>query len=255
MSIAISRPSQDAAGARAVFAAARRYGFTGVQAKPAQYAPYMDDPERFRAEYGDLAPLISAGLLVYWNRDHTDWPRKMRELAPFAAAIGAHELCLCANVPRDSGAVPWADLAASLGETGRIAADAGCRLSLHNHANTAFETAADLTAIFDHLGDAPCHLTLDTAHAAKAGITDLAGLVTTFCARISNIHLKDLRADGRFCPLGTGTLDLDGVLAAAHQAGYVRMLTVDEESMDVDVDTAFTLSRDFLQRVRTAVPS
>lgn len=255
MNIAISRPSQGAAGALAVFAAAHRYGFTGVQAKPAQYTPYLNDPQRFRAEYGDLAPLIWAGLLVYWDRDHADWPCKMHELAPFAAAIGAQELCLCANVPRDSDPVPWAALAASLGEAGRIAADAGCRLSLHNHAGTVFETAADLTTIIDHLGAAPCHLTLDTAHAAKAGIADLPALVATFCTRISNIHLKDLGADGRFCPLGTGTLDLVGVLATAQHAGYAQMLTVDEESMDVDVDNAFAISRSFLDRVLAAVRS
>lgn len=249
MRIGISRPSTGPEEARAVFAAAARHGFTGVQAKPSQYAHCAGDPARFRHDYGDLTSLVAPGLIVYWDREHARWPERMGELAPFAAAIGAEQLCLCAAVPRDPQHAPdWPALARSLGAAGRIAEDAGCRLSLHNHVGTVFETETDLAALLGTLGEAPCSLTIDTAHLAKAGVEDLAPLITRLLPWIDNVHLKDLHPDGRFCPLGRGRLDLSGVLAALSDGAYTGWLTVDEESMDVELDAAFAESAAFLQQ-------
>jgi inosose dehydratase len=72
-------------------------------------------------------------------------------------------------------------------------------------------------------------LTVDTAHLAKSGITDIAGLIRDFGGVIDNIHAKDY-ADGEFRILGRGALDFDGVMAALRDIDYGGWLCVDEES-------------------------
>lgn len=255
MRLALSRPSRDRDGARAVFAVARRLGFAGVQAKPSQYQDHLGDPTAFSRCYGDDAGMAVGGLICYWDRDHRRWGERMGVLAPFAAALGAEQICLCANVPRSTGAPPWADLAASLREAGGIADDHGCRLSLHNHAGTCFETLADLCTLRDRLGDAPCGLTFDTAHARKGGIADLPAAIAELSSHLDNIHLKDVDAAGRFCPLGRGTLDLVALAEAIRSSGYDGWLTVDEESMDVGLEEAVTTAVTTLSTLGILAPS
>jgi len=255
MRLALSRPSRDRDEARAVFAAARRHGFAGVQAKPSQYQDHLGDPAAFSRCYGADAGLAVGGLICYWDRDHRRWGERMGALAPFASAVGSEQICLCANVPRPAGAPPWTDLAASLAEAGRIAADHGCRLSLHNHAGTCFETLADLGSLRDHLGTAPCGLTFDTAHARKGGVADLPAAITELSPYLDNIHLKDVDAAGHFCPLGRGTLDLGALAGAIHSSGYDGWLTVDEESRDVGLDEAVTTAVTTLATLGLRPPS
>lgn len=49
-------------------------------------------------------------------------------------------------------------------------------------------------------------LTLDTAHLAKSGVTDIAGILADYAEFVDNIHLKDLR-NGEFRLLGQGDIE------------------------------------------------
>lgn len=88
------------------------------------------------------------------------------------------------------------------------------RASLHNHVNGLFERDTNLERIAVHLDPARCGLTFDTAHATKGGIADLGAAIPKFARHIVNVHVKDLAADGSFCPLGHGTLNLESVFVA-----------------------------------------
>jgi inosose dehydratase len=249
MKIGISRPSRTTEEGLEVFAAARRYGFDGVQVKPHQYDPCNRSPEAFREAFGEYADLARGGIVVYPGGDFEAWPDVLEAVIPFAAGIGAEEICICAPVDRfDSSVQRFKAVAETLHAVGRQARERGVGISLHNHADCLFETEDDLAALLQHLDPALCGLTLDTAHAAKGGITDVGGAATRFKEHLTNVHLKDLSPEGKFCPLGRGTLDLPGVLEALARIGYDRWLVVDEESDGFTTDEAYRISMDFLKR-------
>jgi inosose dehydratase len=120
------------------------------------------------------------------------------------------------------------------------------KVSLHNHARSIFETTADLLRMVELLDPDVCGLTLDTAHLAKAGESEAAAWIPRLQSHLWNVHLKDLDENGRFCPVGRGTLDLRSVLEVLPAIGYRHWLIVDDESRDVGLHEAFAVSRVYL---------
>lgn len=251
MNTGISRASGGGAAAREVFAAAQQHGFDGVQAKPSQYAENGLDAEAFRKQYGDLAGLVKAGLVVYPGDAFEQWPEKFGDVISFAGAVGAGHLCICCGAGRDGDTDARTRVAAdALSEVGRAAAQGGLSISIHNHANSIFETEEDLERVLGLVDTDVCGLTLDTAHAIKGGITDLAAAARRFSTSLRNVHLKDIDADGTFCPIGTGTAALAPVVETLADLNYAHWLIVDEESMSHTTDDAFRISSEYLSSLR-----
>ncbi|MBC8232863.1 sugar phosphate isomerase/epimerase [bacterium] len=248
MKIGISRISGSPEEAHEVFAAARHYGFEGVQMKPQQYDFSGLNPEIFKKTYEDLALLARGGLIIYPGGDFETWADKLDKLIPFAVGIGAEQICMCTSVDRsDTSPARFRKIAQILTSIGQEARRQGTWISIHNHANCLFESENDLAMLFEHLESQVCGFTLDTAHAAKAGIKDIASLVHRFREHLNNVHLKDVSDNGVFCPLGYGTLELGNVLQALNTIGYSEWLIVDEESRDFSTDEAYRISMDFLK--------
>jgi sugar phosphate isomerase/epimerase len=111
-------------------------------------------------------------------------------------------------------------LAATLNELGQQARDSGLQLAYHHH---AFEFAPlDSGTMWDILtaetDPGLVALQLDVFWAARGG-KDPAALIAQHADRVRMLHLKDLGADGSSdVPAGTGSLDWDGILAAARAA-------------------------------------
>lgn len=250
MKIGISRISGSPEEAHEVFAAAVRHGFEGVQMKPQQYNFCELNPEIFKETYGELASLARGGLIIYPGGNFETWPGKLERLIPFATGIGAEQICICSSVDRsDVSPERFQKIATVLTEIGEEARRQGTWISIHNHANCLFESEKDLAMLFEHLEPKMCGFTLDTAHAAKAGIKDIASLVHRFRDHLNNVHLKDSSDSGVFCPLGHGTIELDNVLKALDAIGYDEWLVVDEESRDFSTDEAYRISMDFLKKI------
>ena len=139
-------------------------------------------------------------------------------------------------------------VAGVLNELGRQAKEAGAIISLHNHSDGAiFETIDDIERLFAHIDPAYCGLTFDTAHAVKGGITDLVGALKRYRSFVNNIHLKDVTADGQFCPLGQGTIDLEPIIALLQEWDYQHWLIVDEETKGLTVQQAFDEAASYLR--------
>ncbi|MBD3240737.1 MAG: TIM barrel protein [Chitinivibrionales bacterium] len=248
MRIGISRTSGGGNEAFEVFAAAKRHGFDGVQAKPSQYSEDGLLPDPFIARLGELAALVRAGLVVYPGDSFAEWPAKFAEIIAFASAVKANHLCICCGASSDGDVEARRRVAAdALMAVGREAGAQGMSVSLHNHAGTIFESIDDLEKLFALLDGAVVGLTLDTAHAAKGGIRDLPDAVRRFSSVLRNVHLKDIGSDGAFCPLGTGVLDLTPVVDTLRKTGYEQWLIVDEESGAYTTDEAFRIARAFLR--------
>lgn len=249
MRIGISRPSGTPEDAMALFSAARAAGFDGVQVKPQQYDLWDRDPQRCAEALGELASMLRAGLVAYPGPNPERWPEDTAPMVDLAGGVGAEEICLCSGVsPSDLQPTSVSDIAGILNDIGEAALAKAAHLSLHNHADSLFETADDLDALVEHLDPRLCGLTFDTAHAAKGGMTDLAEHIARFAEYIRNVHLKDMSAEGRFCPLGEGVLDLEDALESLDRIGYEGWLIVDEESEGLSHEQACGGSADFLKR-------
>jgi len=87
----------------------------------------------------------------------------------------------------------------------------------------------DFGVFFDAATAGAVGLTVDSAHAVKSGIHDVAGLIRDFRGAIDNFHLKDY-ADGEWRVLGEGGIDFGPIFDAIRDTGYDGWVSADEES-------------------------
>jgi len=246
MKIGISRISSTPEQATEVVQTAADAGFDGVQIKTNQLNVWDFDHGRFVEACGETAALSRGGVVFHPGVDYTTWHEKTQRLLGFAKAAGAEHVCYCFCPPRDQEG-SFHQAVRMLTETGKQYADAGIPFSLHNHTGSVFGDLADLKRAAEALDPAICGLTFDTAHAHNCGIRDLGGAVRKLTGFITNVHLKDARRDGSFCPVGEGVMDLPPIIDALRKADYNQWLIVDEESRDYETPQAYAISMRFLR--------
>ena len=141
----------------------------------------------------------------------------------------------------------WAALALLLHRIADEAATLGHRTVFHPHAATYVETLGEIDRLVAATDATRVGICLDTGHHLVAG-GDPVEAIRTLGARIEHVHLKDvdpavlarLRDDafdgleeavrhGLFTELGTGDIDLDGVLAALAARAYDGWLMVEQD--------------------------
>jgi inosose dehydratase len=239
--IAFSKPTRDAGELRQLFERFRVAGYQGLQLKGGQYAGYLADPGRFTQDWGQ-DPALTSALITMGTLDAAGIAA-LRRVISFGARTGAERVVFCHDHPRDGvTAADLSEFARTLSRLGQEAADQGLALSLHHHYQQPVMHRADFEVFFGAASQVG--LTVDTAHLAKSGITDIAGLIRDLRAVIDNIHIKDYD-QGEFRILGQGTLDFAAILAALRDTGYQGWLCVDEESTASLAD-GLRLSRAYL---------
>jgi inosose dehydratase len=142
----------------------------------------------------------------------------------------------------------WAALADVIGTIADRAAALGHPVSFHPHAGTLVETVAETERLLRSTDPARLGLCLDTGHWIVAG-GDPVSALREHGTRVTHVHLKDvdpgvldrLRAgelgslgeavrERLFTELGSGSLDLDGVIAALEGKGYAGWLIVEQDT-------------------------
>ena len=226
-----------------LFSSFRQSGFSGLQLKGSQYARYIGRPSRFLADWGDDEGVRSA--LIHGSSLDPQGVDSLREVIAFASGIGSGIVVFCHARPRDS--VNHDDIrlfARELSRLGEEAATVDVKISLHNHFDNPVMHRGDFDVFFGSVEPGTIGLTLDTAHLAKSGVEDIAGIVRDFGVFIDNVHLKDFR-DGQFATLGRGRIDFESVFAALHEIDFQGWLCADEES-DTAVEESLKESFEFL---------
>lgn len=153
-----------------------------------------------------------------------------------------------AAVAGNSAAAPrlerddWVSFLAAIETVARVADDRGIQAVVHPHAGTFLEYEDEIDAALEGLDPALVGLCVDSGHALYAGI-DPAQLVVRYADRIQHVHLKDLNASvrnrslsfeeaigaGVFCPLGTGSVDLERFANTLKEIGYSGVATVEQD--------------------------
>ncbi|MGH3487120.1 MAG: sugar phosphate isomerase/epimerase family protein [Actinopolymorphaceae bacterium] len=244
MKLAFSKPTPGPGQQRLLFDRFREAGYAGLQLKGGQYGSYLDDPEGFRDEWSRDAACVT-GLITGGTLD-PDGLTSLRSTVAFASAVGSERVVFCHGLAREG--VSDADIAGfarTLSEVGREAADQGVALSLHHHYNQPVMHRPDFDVFFDAADTDAVHLTVDTAHLVKSGITDVAGLVADFASVVDNLHVKDF-ADGEWRLLGEGVIDLDALFATLRDIDYDGWLCVDEETR-TEIAGAMDVSMEYVR--------
>jgi inosose dehydratase len=211
----------------------RERGYEGLQLKGAQYAHLINDPQRALDELGTDRGIYSA--IITGDSIDDEGRQRIRRTIDFAAAVGAERVVFCHGHPHEGvDRELRQQFAATLTEIAKESADRGVAFSLHHHYDQPVMELEDFREFFDGLQPGVLGLTVDTAHLAKSGITDLPGFIDEFGAFVDNLHLKDYAqteaGEGEWRLFGEGELDLVGVLDALSRAGYDGWICVDEES-------------------------
>lgn len=202
-------------------------GYAGLQLKEAQYGPYLEEPARALEELG-RAPGTYSALITGARLDEAGRARIDRTIR-FAASVGAERIVFCHHHTHDGvDAAMRRRFAAEICDLATSARERGVAFSLHHHTDQPVMTLSDFREFFDVVEPGELGLTIDTAHLAKSGVTDIPALIEEFAPYIDNLHLKDY--DGQWRLFGEGELDLDGILAALERSSYDGWLCVDEES-------------------------
>ena len=178
--------------------------------------------------------------VVLHRGDHDPLPGLQTELDAFVAA-GAGTLVLAAATGVDGydqrpelDDTGWKCLLTNLDRLADAAIERGIVPTLHPHVGTMVETPDEVDRV---LTGSAIALTLDTGHLLIGG-HDVAALTAAAARRIAHAHLKDVRADlaaqvqrgettytaavaaGMYVPLGTGDVDLAGILGTLRNHGY-----------------------------------
>jgi inosose dehydratase len=142
-------------------------------------------------------------------------------------------------------ATGWQTLLANLDRIADHARSRGVEASLHPHMGTMVETGAETQRVVDgsHIG-----LCIDTGHLAAAG-ADPGAIVKADPARVRHVHLKDVDGalaarvaagsltfadavrEGIFVPLGSGAVDVIGIVGTLEAAGYDGWYVLEQDVM------------------------
>lgn len=141
-------------------------------------------------------------------------------------------------------AAAWPAFAARVQQAVDRCRDAGLEPVFHYHLGTDVETEAEADRLLALTDVAIC---LDTGHLLLAGGDPIA-CVHKWAGRIGQVHLKDadlavhrrvreagggltdVIAAGGFCALGTGDVDLAGVLRGLDEIGYAGWLVIEQDA-------------------------
>jgi sugar phosphate isomerase/epimerase len=207
-------------------------GYEGFEAKPAEIGRPAEEMRAKCKSLGIACTAIGGGV---------------NEGIDYAAAAGAG--IVRATFPKED-AKRWVDCA---GERGII-------LVVHPHvaqpgATGAVETREDLLCYLDERpGVFACP---DTGHLLLCG-SDPVQTIRDLGPRCRYVHLKDIRpervgkkygAGEKFCELGTGALDLKGVLRALEQIRYAGWIMVERDSREPDYVRSARNMRDVLKKL------
>ena len=142
-------------------------------------------------------------------------------------------------------AAAWQAFGARMTGFADYIAGQGFKFAYHHHLGTVVERPVDLAALLAVTGES-VGLTLDTGHAALAGI-DPAAAIRAHPRRIAHVHCKDIRGEvfagvqtrgasfldgvlaGMFTVPGDGGLDYGAVMRALADIGYSGWIVVEAE--------------------------
>jgi inosose dehydratase len=288
VSFGVYRPQSALVGPEAMLAALADAGYTGTDLGPLGYL----GTGAVLAERLDRAGLgLAGGWVDLRYGDAAGFAEDLAVLDATLAALGAAPVPDARFAPRPTLACPpaparFARPGAPVDPAAQLAADAWPRFAervqqaadrcrerglepvFHHHLGTDVETLGEVEELLERTDVSLC---LDTGHLLLAG-DDPVDALRRWSDRIAQVHVKDARADvlrrvragrgdlaalvaeGGFCPLGEGDLDLGRVTGALREVGYTGWVVVEQDvpGTGQDVDRIVADQRANRDKLRSA---
>jgi inosose dehydratase len=238
-------------GPERVLSEMRDAGLEAAEIGPAGFLPA--DPQELAATLAsyDLKAVGGFTPVLLHDPGHDPVPDITGTLAAFTAA-GAEVLVLAAITGTDGydsrpdlDDAGWKTLLSNLDRLHDVAAEQGIRAVLHPHVGTMIEKKTEVQRVLDGSSIPLC---LDTGHLLIGG-TDPLELARAAADRITHTHLKDVDAEfaarvqtgelsytqavaqGMYTPLGTGDVDVAGVVRHLLESGFDGWFTLEQDTI------------------------
>lgn len=139
-------------------------------------------------------------------------------------------LCQMPGPDRENLRERQKNLIACVNAVAQRATDQGIPCTYHPNspAGSVFRTAEDYEILLqglrqDLIGYAP-----DSGHIARGGMDPLH-IVKQYRSRINHVHFKDMFADKRWAPMGSGVIDFSGIVKHLRDTQYAGWIMVEDE--------------------------
>lgn len=226
-------------------------GLSATELGPEGFLP--GQPAELTALLGrhGLSCVGSFAPVVLHDADH-DPVADVTAVLESIAAAGGSMLVLAAATGTDGydsrpelDADQWSTLLGNLDRLAATAAERGITAVLHPHVGTMVENGVEVARV---LGGSSISLCLDTGHLLIGG-TDPLQLARAVPGRIAHAHLKDVDAalaarvqsgeltyteavaQGMYTPLGTGDVDIAGIVAALRDNGFDGWFVLEQDTI------------------------
>ncbi|MBM3501747.1 MAG: sugar phosphate isomerase/epimerase [Armatimonadetes bacterium] len=234
-------------------------GYAGVEFAASMIGAYYDEPAAF-AEALAQRDLVLAAFAYASPHGFTDPGHLPDELAGaeralrFAAQFPRPLLALggAASPDRDDYDAKLTRACGFYSEVARRGADLGVEVAVHPHSHhgSLLESACEYGRVLDATADSGLTFNPDSGHIVRGG-QDLLTCVQTHAARVRHVHVKDVRPDGGWAPLGGGVCDFPALFRLLGDMGYDGWIVAEEES-DLawrDPSEAIRVNRDYLRSI------
>lgn len=228
-----------------------RAGLTATELGPEGFLP--SEPAELSAllDRHNLSCVGSFAPVVLHDADYDPLP-EVAGVVQALVATGASMLVLAAATGTDGydsrpdlDDEQWSTLLANLDRLAEAAAERGITAVLHPHVGTMVEKGDEVARV---LGGSSISLCLDTGHLLIGG-TDPLNLARAVPGRIAHAHLKDVDAglaarvqsgeltyteavaQGMYTPLGTGDVDIAGIVAALRDNGFDGWFVLEQDTI------------------------
>ena len=195
------------------------------------------------AKYGISILSVYIGCQFIYGDALPDELAKVRKVCGLAKSVNAKYIVFGGGSLRASGIQEddHKKLAEGVDKAAAICAEFGLNASFHPHLGSLVQTNEQIHKFFSLTDVDFCP---DIAHLVAGG-SDAMELAKEYHDRISYVHLKDLSDDGEFCPLGTGKIDLKGIIAYLKSVGYKGDWMIEIDGYSGDPVEACKISVDF----------
>ena len=221
-------------------------GFRYIEVLEGNLTKYADDIQVLKdmlAKYDAGMMSVCSGANFIYRDALADELCHMEAVASAGEKVGVSYVCFCGGAIRGTGVQDgdYRLLAEGLKEAEKIFASHGIEASYHPHLGSMAEKPEQVDRLFEVSDIRICP---DLAHLAAGG-GDPLEIVKKYYDRISFVHLKDLDDNG-FAPLGTGRVDVAGVIDFLKEKGYTGDYLVECDGYRGDPAEACRTSYNYL---------
>lgn len=240
-----------------ILAAVAQAGYEGVEFSANMIGPYYEQPARF-AEALNRHGLVLAAFAYASPHGFTD-PRYLdeemgeaRRALEFVAQFPRALLALggAASPTRDDYDAKFDRACYFYNEVARRGADLGVQVVVHPHSHhgSLFESADEYARLLEATAASGLGFNPDTGHIVRGG-QDLLTCLEAHAERIRHVHVKDVRPNGTWAPLGGGVCNFPGLVDLLRRVDYDGWLIAEEESELARHDpvAAIRLNRHYLR--------